>query len=55
MKHLAAALFVLAALPAQAQDLGPICPDRPGKGMLGILLVVAGLGWWAIQHWSKVE
>jgi len=32
MKHLAAALFVLAALPAQAQDLGPICPDRPGKG-----------------------
>lgn len=26
-----------------------------GKGMLGILLVVAGLGWWAIQHWSKVE
>ena len=26
-----------------------------GKGMLGILLVIAGLGWWAIQHWSKVE
>ena len=32
MKRLAAALVLLAALPAQAQDLGPICPDRPGKG-----------------------
>jgi hypothetical protein len=27
-----AALLVLAAIPAQAQTLGPICPDRPGKG-----------------------
>ena len=27
-----AALFLLAALPAQAADLGPICADRPGKG-----------------------
>ena len=26
-----------------------------GKGMLGILLVIAGLGWWGIQHWSKVQ
>jgi Protein of unknown function (DUF4236)/Bacterial SH3 domain len=26
-----------------------------GKGMLGILLVIAGLAWWAFQHWSKVE
>jgi Protein of unknown function (DUF4236)/Bacterial SH3 domain len=26
-----------------------------GRGMLGILLVIAGLGWWAFQHWSKVE
>jgi uncharacterized protein YgiM (DUF1202 family) len=26
-----------------------------GKGMLGIALVVAGLGWWAFQHWHKVE
>src|SRR5471032_628573 len=26
-----------------------------GKGMVGILLVIAGLGWWAFQHWSKVE
>ena len=25
-----------------------------GKGMLGILLVVAGLGWWAIQHQAKI-
>jgi hypothetical protein len=27
-----AALLLLAALPAQAQDLKPICPDRPGRG-----------------------
>ena len=27
-----AALALLAALPARADDLGPICPDRPGKG-----------------------
>ncbi|HSS13772.1 MAG TPA: DUF4236 domain-containing protein, partial [Rhizomicrobium sp.] len=26
-----------------------------GRSMLGILLVIAGLGWWAFQHWSKVE
>ncbi len=26
------ALFCLAALPARADDLAPICPDRPGKG-----------------------
>ena len=26
-----------------------------GKGMLGILLVIAGLGWWAVQYGSKVE
>jgi hypothetical protein len=26
------ALFCLAAIPAQADELGPICPDRPGKG-----------------------
>ena len=31
MKRLAA-LFLLAALPAQAAELGPICADRPGKG-----------------------
>lgn len=27
-----AALMLLAALPAWADDLSPICPDRPGKG-----------------------
>jgi hypothetical protein len=27
-----AALLLLTAIPAQAQTLGPICPDRPGKG-----------------------
>lgn len=27
-----AALALLAALPARADDLSPICPDRPGKG-----------------------
>jgi hypothetical protein len=27
-----AALLLLMALPARAQTLGPICPDRPGKG-----------------------
>jgi hypothetical protein len=32
MKLRLAALLLLAALPAQAQSLGPICPDRPGKG-----------------------
>src|SRR3954465_2070161 len=32
MKRLAAGLVLLAALPANAADLGPICPDRPGKG-----------------------
>jgi Putative MetA-pathway of phenol degradation len=32
MKRFTAALALLAALPAQAADLGPICPDRPGKG-----------------------
>jgi len=26
-----------------------------GKGWLGVLAVVAGLGVWAFQHWSKVE
>jgi hypothetical protein len=26
------ALLCLAALPARADDLGPVCPDRPGKG-----------------------
>jgi hypothetical protein len=26
-----------------------------GRGMLGILLVIAGLAWWAFQHWHKVE
>jgi hypothetical protein len=26
------ALLWLAALPARADDLGPVCPDRPGKG-----------------------
>ncbi len=31
MKHLAAALFLVAALPAQAQDLGPVSPDWLGK------------------------
>ena len=32
MKLRLAALLLLAALPARAEDLGPICPDRPGKG-----------------------
>jgi hypothetical protein len=32
VKHLAAALVLLVALPASAADLGPICPDRPGRG-----------------------
>ncbi|MBA2588687.1 MAG: transporter [Alphaproteobacteria bacterium] len=32
MKRIVAALILLAALPVQAADLGPICPDRPGKG-----------------------
>ena len=32
MKLIAAALLGLAVLPAQADDLGPVCPDRPGKG-----------------------
>jgi len=32
MKHRLAALLLLAALPARAEGLGPICPDRPGKG-----------------------
>lgn len=32
MKRLAAALVLLAAIPANAADLDPICPDRPGKG-----------------------
>jgi hypothetical protein len=32
MKPWLAALLLLAALPARAEDLGPICPDRPGKG-----------------------
>ncbi len=27
-----ATLALLAALPARADDLSPICPDRPGKG-----------------------
>jgi hypothetical protein len=32
MKFRIAALLLLAALPARADDLAPICPDRPGKG-----------------------
>jgi hypothetical protein len=32
MKRFVVALVLLAALPAHAADLGPICPDRPGKG-----------------------
>jgi len=32
MKLRLAALLLLAALPARADDLGAICPDRPGKG-----------------------
>jgi hypothetical protein len=32
MKLRLAALLLLAALPARAEDLAPICPDRPGKG-----------------------
>jgi hypothetical protein len=32
VKRLAACLLLAATLPAQAQSLGPICPDRPGKG-----------------------
>jgi hypothetical protein len=32
MKLWLAALLLLVALPAHAEDLGPICPDRPGKG-----------------------
>lgn len=32
MKLRLAAIALLAALPARADELGPICPDRPGKG-----------------------
>jgi hypothetical protein len=32
MKLRLAALLLLAALPARAEGLGPICPDRPGRG-----------------------
>jgi len=32
MKLRLAALLLLAALPARAQGLAPICPDRPGRG-----------------------
>jgi outer membrane putative beta-barrel porin/alpha-amylase len=32
MKRLAAALLLLAAAPARSADLGPVCPDRPGRG-----------------------
>jgi hypothetical protein len=32
MKLRLAALLLLAALPARAEDLSPICPDRPGRG-----------------------
>jgi hypothetical protein len=32
MRPLAALFLLLAALPATAQDLKPICPDRPGRG-----------------------
>ena len=42
-----------AGIPGTGPDLSP--EGRRRKGMLGILLVIAGLGWWAFQHWSKVE
>ena len=32
MMRLAALLLLLAALPAEADDVKPICPDRPGRG-----------------------
>ncbi|MDB5734558.1 MAG: hypothetical protein JWP16_549 [Alphaproteobacteria bacterium] len=32
MKFWPLALLCLAALPARADDMGPVCPDRPGKG-----------------------
>ena len=32
MKWAAAPLLLLLALPAEADDLNPICPDRPGRG-----------------------
>jgi len=32
MMRLAALLLLLATLPAKADDLKPICPDRPGRG-----------------------
>jgi hypothetical protein len=32
MKPWLAVLLLLAALPARAEDLSPMCPDRPGKG-----------------------
>jgi hypothetical protein len=32
MMRLAALLLLLAALPAKADDIRPICPDRPGRG-----------------------
>ena len=32
MKYCLAVLLLLTALPARAEDLKPICPDRPGKG-----------------------
>jgi hypothetical protein len=32
MKPWLAVLLLLAALPARAEDVSPICPDRPGKG-----------------------
>ncbi len=32
MKVWPLALLCMAALPAHADDLGPVCPDRPGKG-----------------------
>jgi hypothetical protein len=40
MKLRLAALFLLTALRAQAADLGPICPDRPGKGTSPCTLAV---------------
>jgi len=32
MMRLVALLLLLAALPAKADDIRPICPDRPGRG-----------------------
>lgn len=32
MMRLAALLLLLAALPAKADDIRPVCPDRPGRG-----------------------